>query len=148
MKSARTAVPTWLEAGGICVQGQDWVDLNIGRIRFTRGAGATPVLVGMPQDFFQCLHRGTVFKGSIHVRLKDGSEESMNGSDVFSFSPGYKVWVEEDYKAIEVSPSVAMGQVINHLTLQPICRGRNTSRSQQPIYPVTICQTRVERRAV
>ena len=118
MKHPRNQLPTCLEAGGVCIQGQDWGDLNVARIRFPKGADATPLLQGMPQGLCQCPHWGTVLKGSIHVRFADGSEEIVAAGDVYYWPPGHTVWVEEDYEAIEFSPSVEMGQVINHLKSQ------------------------------
>jgi len=115
VKQERNELPMCLEAGGVCIQGQDWGDLNVARIRFPKGADATPLLVGMPQDLCQCPHWGTVLKGSIHVRYADGSEETVHAGDVYYWPPGHTVWVEEDYESIEFSPSVEMAQVINHL---------------------------------
>jgi hypothetical protein len=50
VKQDRTTLPTRLEAGGVCIQAQDWADLNVARIRFPKGADATPLLEGMPQN--------------------------------------------------------------------------------------------------
>ena len=116
MKQTLTNLPTRLEAGGVCIQAQDWSDLNVARIRFPKGADATPLLVGLPNDLCQCPHWGTVLSGSIHVRYADGTEEVVRAGDVYHWPPGHTVWVDEDYEAVEFSPSVPMGQVIDHLT--------------------------------
>jgi|GEM_PF-6927058 len=34
MKKAKNELPTRLEAGGVCFQGQDWGDINVSRVRF------------------------------------------------------------------------------------------------------------------
>jgi hypothetical protein len=115
MKQTLTNLPTRLEAGGVCIQAQDWSDLNVARIRFPKGADATPLLVGLPSDLCQCPHWGTVLSGSIHVRYADGTEEVVRAGDVYYWPPGHTVWVDEDYEAVEFSPSVPMGQVIDHL---------------------------------
>jgi hypothetical protein len=115
MKQARSDLPARLEAGGVCIQSEDWGDINVARIRFPMGADATPLLVGMPQDLCQCPHWGTVIKGSIHVRYADGREETVHAGDVYYWPPGHTVWVDEDYEAIEFSPSGPMGLVIDHL---------------------------------
>lgn len=115
MKQQRTQLPTRLEAGGVCIQAQDWADLNVARIRFPKGADATPLLEGLPQNLCQCPHWGTVLKGSIHVRYADGREETVSAGDVYYWPPGHTVSVEEDYEAVEFSPSAAMRQVIDHL---------------------------------
>ena len=115
MKQARSDLPTRLAAGGVCIQAQDWGDINVARIRFPKGADATPLLAGMPQDLCQCPHWGTVLKGSITVRYADGREETVRAGDVYYWPPGHTVWVDEDYEAVEFSPSDAMGLVIDHL---------------------------------
>ena len=121
MKKQMTAMATRLEAGGVCIQGQDWGELNVARIRFPKGADATPLLEGLPQGLCQCPHWGSVLKGSIHVRYADGTEEVVRAGEVYYWPPGHTVWVDEDYEAIEFSPSGPMGEVIEHLKskLQP-----------------------------
>jgi hypothetical protein len=115
MKQPMTSLPTRLEAGGVCIQAQDWSGLNVARIRFPRGANATPLLEGLPNDLCQCPHWGTVLSGSIHVRYADGSEEIVRAGDVYYWPPGHTVWVDEDYEAVEFSPSEPMCRVIDHL---------------------------------
>ena len=115
MKQPRTELPIRLQAGGVCIQAQDWADLNVARIRFPKGADAAPLLEGMPQNLCQCPHWGTVLKGSIHVRYADGREETVRAGDVYYWPPGHTVRVDEDYEAVEFSPSGPMGQVIEHL---------------------------------
>jgi len=115
MKQLQNDLPTRLEAGGVCIQAHDWADINVARIRFPKGADAAPLLEGLPQDLCQCPHWGTVLKGSIHVRYADGSEETVRAGEVYYWPPGHTVRVDEDYEAIEFSPSGPMGQVIDHL---------------------------------
>ena len=118
MKQQTTALPTRLDAGGVCIQSQDWGEINVARIRFPKGADATPLLVGLPQNLCQCPHWGTVLRGSIHVRYADGSEEVVQAGEVYYWPPGHTVWVTEDYEAIEFSPAGPMGRVIDHLKSQ------------------------------
>jgi len=115
MKQHRTQLPVQLKAGDLCIQAQNWSDLNVARIRLPKGADATPLLVGMPDNLCQCPHWGTVLIGSIHVRYADGTEETVNAGDVYYWPPGHTVWVDEDYEAVEFSPSAPMSQVIDHL---------------------------------
>lgn len=111
MKHDLTDLPVRLQAGDICIQSHDWSDLNVARIRFPKGADATPLLQGLPQDLCQCPHWGAVVKGSIHVRYADGSEEVVKAGEVYYWPPGHTVRVEEDYEAIEFSPSGPMRDV-------------------------------------
>jgi hypothetical protein len=115
MKKTRNELPTRLEAGGICFQGQDWGGINVARIRLPAGADATPLLEGLPSNLCQCPHWGTVVKGSIHVTYADGTEETVNAGEVYYWPPGHTVRVDEDYEAIEFSPSDQMGELMNHL---------------------------------
>ncbi|NNL64438.1 MAG: hypothetical protein HKO69_11560, partial [Woeseiaceae bacterium] len=50
MKQAKNELPTRLEAGGVCFQGQDWGEMNVARVRFPAGADATPLLEGLPNN--------------------------------------------------------------------------------------------------
>jgi hypothetical protein len=118
MKQSKNDLPIRLAAGGVCIQAQDWADLNVARIRFPKGADATPLLEGLPENLCQCPHWGTVLKGSIHVRYADGRQESVHAGDVYYWPPGHTVWVDEDYEAVEFSPSGPMGQLIDHLKSQ------------------------------
>ena len=115
MKLERTKLPTRLDAGGVCIQAADWADLNVARIRLPKGADATLLLEGLPQNLCQCPHWGTVVKGSIHVRYADGHEETVRAGEVYHWPAGHTVRVDEDYEAIEFSPSQAMCEVIDHL---------------------------------
>lgn len=115
MKDDLSNMPTRLEAGGVCVQAQDWGEMNVARIRFPAGADAAPLLQGLPGDLCQCPHWGTVVKGSIHVRYADGREETVSAGEVYYWPPGHTVRVDEDYESIEFSPSGAMNEVIDHL---------------------------------
>ena len=118
MRHDLKTLPTRLQSGGICIQSQDWSELNVARIRFPKGADATPLLRGMPDDLCQCPHWGTVVKGSIHVRYADGSEETVRAGDVYYWPPGHTVRVDEDYEAIEFSPDGPMREVVEHLKKQ------------------------------
>ena len=115
MKEHKDELPISLQAGDICFQGHDWGDLNVSRVRFPKGADATPLLAGLEGDLCQCPHWGTVLKGSIRVRYADGHEETVRAGEVYYWPPGHTVSVDEDYEAIEFSPSDQMAAVIAHL---------------------------------
>jgi len=115
MKEDRNELPIRLQAADICIQGQDWGDINVARIRFPKGADATPLLEGLPGDLCQCPHWGAVLKGSIHVTYADGQEETVRAGEVYYWPPGHTVRVDEDYESIEFSPSGPMGELIDHL---------------------------------
>jgi hypothetical protein len=110
-----TEMPVRLAAGGVCIQAQDWAELNVARIRFPKGADAAPLLAGLPGDLCQCPHWGLVLVGSVHVRFADGREETVRAGHAYYWPPGHTVRVDQDYEAVEFSPSAAMCQVIDHL---------------------------------
>jgi hypothetical protein len=116
MKNDRNAMPIRLEAGGVCIQAHDWSEMNVARIRFPKGADATPLLEGLPGNLCQCPHWGLVLKGSIRVRYADGTEEVVRAGEVYYWPPGHTVRVDEDYEAIEFSPARPMGELIDHLS--------------------------------
>jgi hypothetical protein len=115
MKIPKNEMPTRLEAGGVCFQGQDWGELNVARVRFPAGADATPLLEGLPNNLCQCPHWGIVVKGSICVTYADGAEETVKAGEVYYWPPGHTVRVDEDYEAIEFSPSGEMADLMKHL---------------------------------
>lgn len=115
MKEKKDDLPVRLQAGDICFQGHDWGDLNVARVRFPKGADATPLLQGLPENLCQCPHWGTVLKGSITVTYADGQEETVNAGEVYYWPPGHTVRVGEDYEAIEFSPSGPMSELLDHL---------------------------------
>jgi hypothetical protein len=121
MRQDRTALPTHLDVGGVCIQALDWADLNVARIRFPKGADPTPLLEGLPQGLCQCPHWGTVLRGAIQVRYADGTEEVVRAGDVYYWPPGHTVRVNEDYEAVEFSPSGPMREVIEHLKAKLEC---------------------------
>lgn len=118
MKKKKDELPVNLEAGDICFQGHDWGELNVARIRFPKGADAAPLLKGLPDDLCQCPHWGTVLKGSITVTYADGKEETVNAGEVYFWPPGHTVRVNEDYEALEFSPSDQMAELMDHLRPQ------------------------------
>ena len=115
MKAQKNEMPVALEAGEICFQGHDWGDLNVARVRFPKGADATPLLEGLPENLCQCPHWGTVLKGAITVTYSDGQEETVRAGEVYYWPPGHTIRVEEDYEAVEFSPSDQMAHLIGHL---------------------------------
>lgn len=118
MKEHKNELPVSLEAGAICFQGHDWGELNVARIRFPKGADAAPLLKGLPDDLCQCPHWGTVLKGSITVTYADGKEETVSAGEVYYWPPGHTVRVNEDYEAVEFSPSDQMAALMDHLRPQ------------------------------
>jgi hypothetical protein len=115
MKMNCEELPDALRAGEIRFQGADFGELNISHIHLPKGADATPLLEGMPQNLCQCPHWGMVLEGSINVRYADGKTERVKAGEVYYWPSGHTVWVDEDYRAIEFSPKAGMAEVMDHL---------------------------------
>ena len=115
MKMRCEEMPDALRAGDIRFQGVDWDGLNVSHIHLPKGADATGLLQGLPQDLCQCPHWGLVLKGSINVRYADGRTEKVNAGEVYHWPAGHTVWVDEDYAAVEFSPAGEMREVMDHL---------------------------------
>ena len=118
MKEKKNELPISLEAGEICFQGHNWGEMNVSRVRFPKGADATPLLQGLPGNLCQCPHWGTVLKGSITVTYADGHEETVEAGEVYYWPPGHTVRVNADYEAVEFSPSGQMSDLMDHLKAQ------------------------------
>lgn len=115
MKMTCQEMPDRLNSNGVRIQGADWGELNVAHIQFPKGADATPLLEGLPQNLCQCPHWGLVLKGSINVRYADGRQERVSAGEVYHWPAGHTVWVDEDYSAVEFSPKAEMREVIDHL---------------------------------
>jgi hypothetical protein len=111
-------LPTRLEADGVCIQSQDWSELNVARIRLRKGTDVAPLLVGLPGNLCQCPHWGAVLRGSIRIRYVDGREEVARAGEVYYWPAGHTIRAEEDFEAIAFSPSAAMSRLIDHLRPQ------------------------------
>ncbi len=108
-------IPIRIRAGEATIQGTDWGGMNVAHIRFPKGTDAAPLLQGLPGNVCQCPHWGVVLKGSIRVTYSDGREEIVRKGAVYYWPGGHTVRAEEDYEAIEFSPSKEMNAVLDHL---------------------------------
>jgi uncharacterized RmlC-like cupin family protein len=115
MKTAMTDLTTRIDHEGVCYKTTDFGEMNIAHVHLPAGADAGPLLEGMPQDLCPCPHWGYVVKGSIHVHYGDGREETVRAGDVYYWPPGHTVKVDEDFEAVEFSPSESMNQVLGHI---------------------------------
>jgi hypothetical protein len=55
-------------------------------------------------DQCQVSHVGHAISGSIHIRMKDGTEKTINAGESYTIPPGHDAWVEGDnpFVCIEV----------------------------------------------
>jgi hypothetical protein len=115
MKAAMNDLTTRIDYEGVCFKAGDFGEMNIAHVHLPAGADAGPLLEGMPQDLCPCPHWGYVVKGSVHVKYRDGHEETVRAGEVYHWPPGHTIRVDEDYEAVEFSPSEPMNQVLGHL---------------------------------
>jgi len=109
-------LPTRIDQGGIKVQDTELSSgMNVAHIRLPKGADATPLFEGLPQDMCQCPHWGYVLRGTIHVRYADGGEETVTAGSVYHWPAGHTVRTSDDYEAVEFSPQREMHQVLSHI---------------------------------
>jgi mannose-6-phosphate isomerase-like protein (cupin superfamily) len=113
--NART-LPATVDAGGVKFQTVDWAGFNLAHVHLPKGADAKPLLEGLPGDLCQAPHWGYVLKGSIHVTYGDGRSEKVSAGQVYHWPAGHTVRVDEDYEAIEFSPSAPMNEVLAHVS--------------------------------
>ena len=84
---------------------------------FSLGAGTdiAPLLQGLEGDLCQSPHWGYVLKGELTVTYADGTNELINGGDLFHWPPGHTVKVGQDAEVILFSPQHEHSQVIDHM---------------------------------
>jgi len=58
---------------------------------------------------------GHLLQGKVTVNYADGTEETVNGGDLFYWPPGHTVRVVEDAEVILFSPQEEHGKVIDHM---------------------------------
>lgn len=87
---------------------------------FSMGAGTdlAGLLKGLENDLCQSPHWGYMIEGQMIVTYADGSEETVNGSDLFYWPPGHTVRATEDSELILFSPQHEHCAVVNHIHAQ------------------------------
>lgn len=84
---------------------------------FSLGAGTdiAPLLQGLEGDLCQSPHWGYVLQGELTVTYADGTNEVINGGDLFYWPPGHTVKVGQDAEVILFSPQHEHSEVIDHM---------------------------------
>ncbi len=122
MRIAKEDIPVRINApGAVARQQTDFGDATgygkIGGEYFSLGAGAdiAPLLKGLEGDLCQSPHWGYLLQGEVTVTYGDGSEEVVNGGDLFYWPPGHTVKVGEYAEVILFSPQEEHNRVIDHM---------------------------------
>lgn len=79
------------------------------------GADIAPLLQGLKGDLCQSPHWGYLIQGEITVTYADGTQEMVNGGDLFYWPPGHTVKVGDDAEVILFSPQEEHSEVIDHM---------------------------------
>src|SRR5690606_22931840 len=122
MRIAKQDIPVKIDVpGAVARQKTDFGDAaGYGQISgeyFSLGAGTdiTPLLQGLEDDLCQSPHWGYVLQGELTVTYASGTDEVINGGDVFYWPPGHTVKVGQDAEVILFSPQHEHSKVIDHM---------------------------------
>ncbi|MCW8807983.1 MAG: hypothetical protein OQK79_07710 [Rhodanobacter sp.] len=122
MRIAKTDIPVKIDApGAVARQALNFGDASTcGKISgeyFSLEAGTdiAPLLKGLKGDLCQSPHWGYMLKGNVTVGYEDGSQESVNGGDLFYWPPGHTVKVREDAEVVLFSPQDEHRKVLDHM---------------------------------
>lgn len=122
MRIARQDVPTRFSVpGAIARQKTDFGSVDgYGTISgeffsMAKGTDIAPLLQGLKNDGCHSPHWGYMLQGQVIVSYTDGSEEAINGGDLFYWPPGHSVKVTEDAEVILFSPQHEHNEVMDHM---------------------------------
>lgn len=122
MRIAKNDIPVRIDApGAIARQKIDFGDATgYGKISgeyFSLGAGTdiSPLLKGLKGDMCQAPHWGYLLQGEVTVTYANGTNEVINGGDLFYWPPGHTVKVGKDAEVVLFSPQHEHSEVIDHM---------------------------------
>lgn len=116
MKTKKENIPVTMESPGTTMRAiPDYGGMTVCFNELPKGTDFTPLLQGLDNDSCHCPHWGYVLEGSMLVRYDDGSEEILNGGDVFYLPAGHTAIVKEDIKFIDFNPTTEFNEVITHV---------------------------------
>lgn len=73
---------------------------------------------GLPSDSCQAPHWGYALEGEVIVRYVDGSQETVQGGDLFYWPPGHTVRVAQAAEIILFCPALEHNEVRDHMKVQ------------------------------
>ena len=93
-----------------------WGDMLINHIEIPAGTDFGPLLQGLPDDKCQCPHWGYVFKGALHMRYADGTEEVLEAGQAYYMPPGHTAWTtDQDTALLILGPEKEEKEVAQHM---------------------------------
>jgi len=122
MKIAKDNVAVKMQIPGAVIRMQtDFGDATgLGKISgeyfsLSAGVDTTPLFQGLEGNMCQCPHWGYVLRGQLTTTDANGTQETVNASDLFYWPPGHNVKVDADAEIIMFSPQNQHSHVINHM---------------------------------
>jgi len=122
MKIAKADIPVRIDTQAAVARDQpdfgdatDYGSIAAEYFTMEEGTDITPLLEGLEDDLCQSPHWGYVVSGAMTVTYTDGSEEIIEGGDVFYLPPGHTARAEEDAEFVQFSPQQEHGEVIDHI---------------------------------
>ena len=122
MKIAKDNVAVKMQIPGAVIRMQtDFGDATgLGKISgeyfsLSAGVDTTPLFQGLEGNMCQCPHWGYVLRGQLTTTDANGTQETVNASDLFYWPPGHNVKVDADPEIIMFSPQNQHSHVINHM---------------------------------
>lgn len=83
-----------------------------------KGTDIAPLLKGLESDLCQSPHWGYMIEGRLRVTYAGGTEEMVEGGDLFYWPPGHSVRADADAEFIMFSPQAEHCAVVEHLRKQ------------------------------
>ncbi|MDO6436645.1 hypothetical protein Q4534_04480 [Cyclobacterium sp. 1_MG-2023] len=116
MKINKKDIPTTMQTPDSTLRAQaNYGGMTVCFNELPKGTDFTPLLNGLSNDSCHCPHWGYVLEGQMLVKYDDGTEEILEGGDVFYMPEGHTVIVQRDIKMIDFNPTKAFNEVITHV---------------------------------
>ena len=92
----------------------DLGDMDVTYSELPKGTDFGPLLKGLSNDSCHCPHWGYLIEGTFKIIYDDGTEDILEGGDIYYLPGGHTAIVEEDMKCIMFSPDKLHGEVLDH----------------------------------
>lgn len=116
MKINKEDIPTTMQSPDTTMRAlSGYGGMTVAYNELPAGTDFTPLLQGLENNSCHCPHWGYVVEGSIRLIYDNGTEETVNGGDVFYWPAGHTAIVEKDLKLIDFSPEKEFSELMDHV---------------------------------
>lgn len=115
MRTTIETLPIANDKLGEMIRGDNWGGMTSAYMQYPTGLDFCPLLEGLERDHCQCPHWGYVMEGRIRVSYEDGTEEIVEGGEIYHWPAGHTVVIEEAVRMVEFSPHDQMSEVLAHV---------------------------------